>query len=113
MLDEASGVVCVDFEALRIVLRAGQVALRKASSWKGASAQLLRKNPSSKIRSKLEIGRTIIKDNRVAIFQRFTEPPPYLAGAIAAVDCKQHRAIANGLVVQICARNFEGRHVRL
>jgi hypothetical protein len=44
MLDEASGVVCVDFEALRIVLRAGEVALRKASSWKRASTQLLGKN---------------------------------------------------------------------
>ena len=55
-------------------------------------------------------GRTVIEDNHEAILQCFTETPPDLAGAIAAVDCQQHRAIADGLVVQIYARNFEGRH---
>lgn len=53
---------------------------------------------------------TIIEDDREAIFQRFAESPPDLTGAIAAVDCQQHRPIANGFVVQICAMNFEGRH---
>jgi hypothetical protein len=55
-------------------------------------------------------GRTIIGYNREAIFQRFAEPPPDLAGAVAAVDSQQQRTLAHGLVVQICAWDFEDRH---
>lgn len=40
VLDETGGVVCVGFKALGIVLRASQVALRKASSWKGVSTTI-------------------------------------------------------------------------
>ena len=42
VLDDTDGVVCVSLKALRIVLRAGRVALGEASSRKGmASVQLL------------------------------------------------------------------------
>ena len=55
-------------------------------------------------------GRTIIGYNREAIFQRFAEPPPDIAGAVAAVDSEQQRTLAHGFVVKVCAWDFEDRH---
>jgi hypothetical protein len=86
VFDKTRGIICIGLEALRVIFRAGQVALREASSLKAVSwcvrgARLLYQS------FRMYRGKhTIVKHNRKAILQLFAESSPDFTRSVAPMD---------------------------
>jgi hypothetical protein len=85
VFDKTRGIICIGLEALRVILRAGQEALREASSLKVVSryvrARLLY-HSSWRYRGK----HTIVKHNHKAILQLSAESSPDFTRSVAPMD---------------------------